>query len=101
MIFHHKQEPLGKLLAECISREVAKVSELPNMGVISDGRIYNSGFAVLRNSTMPGVLCELGFINHNKDRRRMVTADFQKKVAEAIVRGIQIYLGERKPNEKP
>jgi len=101
MIFHHKQEPLGKLLAECISREVGKVSELPNMGVVSDGRIYDSGFAVLRNSTMPGVLCELGFINHSKDRKRMVTADFQKKIAEAIVRGIQIYLGERKPNENP
>lgn len=101
MIFHHNQDPLGILLAECISKEVAKVSELPALGVVSDTRIYQSGFAVLRNSTMPCVLCELGFINHAKDRARMRTEDFQVAVAKAIVKGIKVFLGDAQPNKKP
>ncbi|HVL38122.1 MAG TPA: N-acetylmuramoyl-L-alanine amidase, partial [Fimbriimonadaceae bacterium] len=72
MTFHHKQDPIGKLLAECVQREIAKVSKLPSLGVWSDQRIYQSGFAVLRYSKMPAILIELGFINHSKDRKRML-----------------------------
>jgi N-acetylmuramoyl-L-alanine amidase len=68
------------------------------MGPRSDGSIYRSGFSVLRNSTMPGVLCELGFINHESDRRRMVTDEFQRAVAKAIVKGIKVFLGDAKPS---
>jgi len=94
MTFYHKKDPIGQLLADCIQREIAKVSGLKSMGTWSDQRIYQSGFAVLRHSTMPAVLIEFGFINHNFDRKRMVTADFQSDVAGAIVKGLKVYLGE-------
>jgi N-acetylmuramoyl-L-alanine amidase len=98
--FHHRNSQVSKLLAECINREIAKVSKLPDLGVWSDGRIYQNGFAVLRNTKMPGVLLELGFINHPTDRARMVTADFQKSVAQAVVRGVRVYLGDAKAKEE-
>jgi N-acetylmuramoyl-L-alanine amidase len=91
--FFHKQDPLGRLLADCIQGEIAKVSGIPNMGTWSDQRIYDSGFAVLRYSQMPAVLLELGFINHSFDRKRMRTAEFQQAVAKAVVRGLKVYLG--------
>jgi N-acetylmuramoyl-L-alanine amidase len=96
MTFYHKQDPIGQLLADCIQREIAKVSGLKSMGTWSDQRIYQSGFAVLRHSTMPAVLIEFGFINHNVDRKRMVTADFQSAVAGAVVKGLKVYLGDGK-----
>lgn len=92
--FHHKGKDVSRVLAECIQKEIAKVNGLPDIGVWSDGRIYQSGFAVLRQTSMPGVLCELGFINNSRDRARMVTADFQNSVAKAIVRGLREYLGD-------
>lgn len=93
--FHHKGNPTGRLLAECIQAEMAKVNGLPNKGVWSDGRIYQSGFSVLRNTKQPAaVLLELGFINHPRDRARMVTADFQTKIASAIVKGVRNFLGD-------
>ncbi len=93
--FHHKGQQISRLLAECIQREIAIVNGLPNIGVWSDGKIYDTGFSVLRNTTkMPGVLLELGFINHPKDRARMVTQDFQEKVAAAVVKGIKVFLGD-------
>ncbi len=92
--FYHKAQPMSRLLAECIQREIGIVNGLPDIGVWSDSRIHKSGFSVLRNTTkMPGVLLELGFINHPTDRARMITKDFQEKVAAAVVKGIKVFLG--------
>lgn len=92
--FYHLKDPIGRLLAECMQSELAKVTGLPDIGVWSDGRIYTSGFAVLRHSKVPATLLELGFINHQRDRAAMKTERFQDSVAEAIVRGLKVYLGD-------
>lgn len=97
--FHHFGRPVSKVLAECIQQEIGKVSGIPNLGVWSDQRIYRTGFAVLRQTTMPGVLLELGFINNARDRKRLVTDDFQRSVAAAVVRGIKVFLGDAKKND--
>ncbi len=96
IIFYHKQDAIKQLLADCIDKEIAKVSGLKSMGAWSDQRIYNSGFSVLRNTTMPGVLLELGFINHDKDRKRMLEKSYPDDMAEAIVKGIKVFLGNGK-----
>lgn len=95
MTFYHMQDPEDRLLAECIQSEIAKVSNIPDLGTWSDRRIYQSGFSVLRNSTVPSVLIELGFINHKNDRAQMTQKDFADRVAKAIVKGIQIFLGDQ------
>ena len=92
--FYHKEDPIGKLLAECLQQEIVRTSGLRGIGVWSDQRIYNSGFAVLRGARVPAVLLELGFINHNHDRKVMQTAEFQDSVATSIVKGLKVYLGE-------
>lgn len=97
--FHHLGRPISHVLAECIQQEIAKVSGIPSMGAWSDGRIYTNGFAVLRQTTMPGVLLELGFINSGHDRARLVTDDFQHAAAKAVVRGIKVFLGDAKKKE--
>jgi len=97
--FHHEGRPVSKVLAECIQQEIAKVSGLPSLGVWSDRRIYRTGFAVLRQTTMPGVLLELGFINNAKDRKRLVADDFQQSVAKAVVQGIKVFLGDAKEKD--
>jgi N-acetylmuramoyl-L-alanine amidase len=94
--FFHGGRPMGELLASCIENELKRVSGLPSMGVWSDRRIYNSGFAVLRLAKMPAVLLELGFVNNNRDRARLATAEYQAVAARAIVKGIKVYLGDAK-----
>lgn len=92
--FHHLGKGTSRVLAECIQEEIAKVNKLPDIGVWSDGRIYKNGFAVLRQTKMPGVLLELGFINNSRDRARLVQPDFHQAVAKAVVRGLKVYLGQ-------
>jgi N-acetylmuramoyl-L-alanine amidase len=91
IVFYHKEDPEGRLLAECIRSEVARASRLPDLGTWSDTRIYQSGFAVLRGAEMPGVLLELGFINHATDRARITDPAFRQAMAEAVVRALQVY----------
>jgi N-acetylmuramoyl-L-alanine amidase len=91
IMFHHKQSPLGILLGNLLSEEIVKVSELPSMGVRSDRTIYESGFAVLRNSQMPAVLLEMGFINHSRDRARIQEAEYHSSVAKAITQAVKRY----------
>lgn len=95
--FYRGGNPLSQLLAECIHNEIKQIPAMPSMGIWSDTRIYDTGFAVLRYSKMPGVLLELGFINNTKDRKRMMEKDYQERVARAVVKGIRVYLGDVKP----
>ncbi len=95
--FHHGGSVTGQLLAECIQTEIGKIDGMPSIGVWSDTRIYSTGFAVLRYSTMPAVLLELGFINHERDRKRMQERSYQEAVAKAVVKGLRVYLGDVKP----
>jgi len=43
---------------------------------------------------MPAILVETGYLNSETDRAELVTKEFQKRVARAIVKGIQDYLGD-------
>jgi len=96
IIFYHKDDSMDMLLAECIRNEVAKFSELPDLGSWSDGRIYSSGFAVLRGAQMPAVLMELGFLNHSHDRARIQEQAYRDAIAKAVVRGVKEFLGDGK-----
>lgn len=91
IMFHHKQSPLGILLANLMAEEIGKVSGLPNLGVRSDQTIYDSGFAVLRLSKMPAALLELAFINHSRDRSRLQEPEFHSSVAKAITLAVKRY----------
>lgn len=91
--FHHDRSALGQLLAECLHGPIVRRTRLPDMKVWRDTRITESGFSVLRNATMPAVLLELGFINNDRDRARMVQPTFADDVAQAVVEGLKVYLG--------
>jgi N-acetylmuramoyl-L-alanine amidase len=95
-VYFHNQDPISSLLAECLRREICRVSCLPDLGTSSDTRIYTTGFAVLRYSNMPAVLLELGFINHARDRGTIVNKEFHIHVAQAVVKGLKVYVGDGK-----
>ena len=68
------------------------VTGLPSRGVLSDSIMYEHGFAVLRQSTMPAVLCEVAYINNVNDRRKLIDEGFQQRVAQAICDGLRRYV---------
>lgn len=96
IMFFHGQDPISNLLADCLRAETGKLGKLKSIGSWSDTRIYDTGFAVLRYSRMPGVLVETGFINHAKDLAVMRSESFQESFAAALVKGVKVFFGDGK-----
>lgn len=62
-------------------------------GVRVDTEISGFTLAILRQTNMPAVLVELGFMDNWNDVKAMCTEKFQNECAEAIARAICEYLG--------
>ena len=59
---------------------------------VRDRGVRKARFYVLRKSTMPSVLVEVGFVTGEIDSPRLGTTAYQNQMAEAIARGILQYL---------
>ncbi|MEI8282191.1 MAG: N-acetylmuramoyl-L-alanine amidase, partial [Armatimonadota bacterium] len=94
IIFYHKGSPISKFLGECIQSDLQKFNLMSSVGVRSDGTIYSSGFAVLRLSSMPGILIESGFMTNQKDREMIQSEKFARALAKSVVSGLKTYYGQ-------
>lgn len=73
-------------LAQTIHNSIVQEIDIRNRGV------RKARFYVLRKSSMPSVLVEVGYVTGREDAARLKTSEYQKKMAEAIARGILQYL---------
>ncbi|MCC6483844.1 MAG: N-acetylmuramoyl-L-alanine amidase [Armatimonadetes bacterium] len=92
-VYYHNQEPNSRALAQIVHDKITAATDMPARGARSDTKLYRTGLFVLRNSSVPAILVEVGYVNHARDASRLGDADFQKQVARAIVDGISVYLG--------
>ena len=79
----------GRLLAKKIQKQILRVSPgSPDRGV-KQGRFY-----VIKNTRMPAVLVEIGFLTGRLDARRLEKTAHRKRLAYAIAKGILEYLSK-------
>ncbi len=76
----------GERLARTIHRSI-----LQNVNT-RDRRVRKARFYVLRKSSMPSVLVEVGFVTGREDAPRLGTSAYQNQMAAAIARGILQYI---------
>ena len=77
----------GRLLAKKIQKQILKVSPgSPDRGV------RQSRFFVIKNTRMPAVLVEIGFLTGRLDARRLEKSIHRERIAYAITKGILEYL---------
>ena len=77
----------GRLLAKEIQKQILRVSPgSPDRGV-KQGRFY-----VIKNTRMPAVLVEIGFLTGRLDARRLKKTTHRKRLSYAIAKGILEYL---------
>lgn len=81
--YYHSQ---GRGLAASIQRSILSKINMRDRGV------KQANFYVLRNSSMPSVLVEAGFVTGREDAPRLADDDFRKQMAEAIAEGIIRYV---------
>ncbi len=79
----------GRLLAKKIQKQILKVSPgSPDRGV-RQGRYF-----VIKNTRMPAVLVEIGFLTGRLDARRLEKSIHRQRIAYAITKGILEYLSK-------
>jgi N-acetylmuramoyl-L-alanine amidase len=77
--FYHRS---GRELAQSIQNSIMQSVNMNNRGV------KQANFYVLRNTSMPSVLVEVGFVTGRDDAAKLRDASFQTTMAGAIARGI-------------
>ncbi|MCW8931465.1 MAG: N-acetylmuramoyl-L-alanine amidase [Gammaproteobacteria bacterium] len=67
------------------------LSGLTKIGDTHKNRVERAGFAVLKSPDIPSLLVETGFISNYKEERLLKTPSYQKKLAGAILSGVDGY----------
>jgi N-acetylmuramoyl-L-alanine amidase len=60
-----------------------------------DGGVRPAPFYILVGASRPSILVEIGYITNSKERARLFTSDYQERIAEGIVEGVNRYLDNR------
>jgi N-acetylmuramoyl-L-alanine amidase len=77
----------GEALADRLQTELVKLD-------LKDCRSHARSYPVLRETRMPAVLVEPGFVTHPDDEKKMGDPEFRGRVADAITRGVVRYYDE-------
>lgn len=82
-VHYYKSQDLA--LAEAIQRSLVGQTKAVDLG------IKRSNFYVLRNTSIPAVLVEIGFLSNPEEARLLAKASYRREVALGIFAGIQAY----------
>lgn len=76
------------------------LAELGGVGSLHKPAIEQAGFAVLKAPEIPSILVETAFISNPQEERRLASAQYQARIADAIYRGLTAYLRRHPPAPK-
>ena len=82
-VYYHRSSYYGKKLAAAVHKNLVSYTSLSDKK-IQDG----SSFYVVKNTKMPAILTECGFITNEKDRNYLKTEKGRQKIADAIADGV-------------
>jgi N-acetylmuramoyl-L-alanine amidase len=87
VVFYAKGSLEGEKLGTSILSELGKVQNLNYPKPIPRTNLF-----LLRTSTPPIVLVELGFLSNSQDRTKLLRSEFRRECAKAIADGVDNYL---------
>ena len=79
----------SKELASSVQQTTASYVEIMSRGIL------RNSFEILRETTMPAVLIECGFITNVSDMKKLKDPNFQDMLAEGIMQGTLTFLDEK------
>jgi N-acetylmuramoyl-L-alanine amidase len=75
----------------------ALLGEIGNVGRLHKAQVEQAGFAVLKAPDIPSVLVETAFISNPEEEAKLRSADYQDRLADALMRGIERYFSRNPP----
>ncbi len=86
-VFYFNESDNSKLLAESIQDELKRTVDPYNQRTATS----NKSYFVLRQTKMPAVIVECGFLTNSHDKSRLQNDGYQEKIAWGIYSGIVKY----------
>lgn len=76
------------------------LGELSDINRLHKPHVEQAGFAVLKAPDIPSVLVETAFISNPAEEQKLVTEEYQQKMAQALQRGIRKYFAKYPPQPR-
>ena len=89
--FYYENSETGKLLAEEIQTYLNELSRYKEMGIELKRLPMTGDFYILKNTSIPGVIIETGFISNSSDRKLLLDESHQNEIVDLIIKGIIDY----------
>lgn len=89
-VFYYNKSEKGKILANNIQKRLQQVVDINNNRIAKE----NSTYYLLKNTKIPSVIVECGFLSNSTENKLLQNHNYQKRVAWALYMGIQDYFGE-------
>ncbi len=87
--YHSRNSTVGKELASYVHSQI-----ISGTGA-SDRSVRGAGFYVIAKTSMPAILVETGYVTNPTEARNLNSPDYQKRMADAIARGIDQFMRVR------
>ncbi len=85
MLYDYKREESQKA-AGALSRGLSQAMNTNSRGT------KEAGYFVLRNTLVPAVLVEVGFLSNSREARQLSMSSYQAQIAETLAENIAGYL---------
>ncbi|MCM1569257.1 MAG: N-acetylmuramoyl-L-alanine amidase [Roseburia sp.] len=82
----NKSEAGSRRLARLLQDNLSLYTAAKERELVADNSLY-----VLRETDMPACLIETGFLSNREERKLLTSQEYQSRLAEAIVSGIDLY----------
>ena len=84
------------------SRQLAKtvLKQMRKTVKMHKSSVQSAGFAVLKSIDMPSLLIETAFISNPSEAKKLMSKSFQRKMANAIVDGLNQYALQMTPKQR-
>ncbi len=89
-VFYYKGSEEGKRLAALIQSRLKEVVDVDNDRAAK----ANESYYVLKQIEIPSVIVECGFLSNSVEHDKLMSDEYQEKIAWAIYMGILDYFGE-------
>jgi len=80
-VWHYGNSALSLRLARIMSEQ------LRGLGLVDRG-VKKGNYAILRETTMPAILVETGFLSNPSDEKQLLNPTFQAKAAELMAQAV-------------
>lgn len=82
--FYPQSNDLARIMLETLTKELAT----------NNDKVRQESFAVIRNTSSPAILIEVGYMINPEDNSKLITPEFQSKAGQAIANGVEKYIND-------